>query len=332
LLVGSVATIAVVLLFLSMRGQSGASRFTAIPAVEGVVPAEAIDRPTQVALFGLDSPAVPPPPLPDEHLDPQRPPLEADSRLLEWRDGIALPIVVDGMLPARQAYARAVPTPADEQPRVAIIVDELGLDAERLEQSVLLPGEVGLVHTPYAAYLSLWQRHARWHGHEVMLSLDLQAADYPASDLGPWALDPLAEPADQLAGLERLLARSEAYVGVAAPSEAFGASPGRFAPLAAALAARGLGFVELGDGRLAAVAAEQGLAHLSALGPLDEVPEPAAIDAALARLAEEALRNGTAVGFVQPYPLSFDRLWHWARGLDEKGIALVPVSSLWPEP
>lgn len=307
-------------------------RYDGVPRVEGNVPLQAIPVPRQVALFGLDSPAAPPPPLVGQPPDPLAPRLDVDPALVEWRDGLALPrIAADGQKPL-DAYARPMPAGAAERAKIAILVVDLGLDRIRLEQSVMLPGALGLAHTPYAAYLAPWQRHARWHGHEVLLELPLQARDFPASDFGPWALRPSTTPDLQLTGLERVLARSDGYIGLAAASESFATMADRFAAIAAALAARGLGFVELGDDRLAAVASDAGLAYASATGPLDAVPEAYAIDAELGRLEGAALRDGLALGYVQPLPLTFDRLWHWTRTLEAKGITLVPLSGLLQAP
>lgn len=311
-----------------LAGLHAPLRYASLPLVEGAVPVEPIDPPRQVAIFGLDSPMSPPPALRGPAEDPAAPRLDADRALLEWRDGLALPrIAEDGRRPL-EAYARAAGPLADGHVEVAVVVVDLGLDAARLEQSVLLPGPISLAHTPYAAHLAGWQRHARWHGHEVVLELPLQAADYPSSDFGPWALAPDDPPAQQVADLQHIMGRSEAYVGLAGAGEAFAARPDDFRAIAAALAARGLGFIELGDDNLAAPAAAVGLGYASAMGPLDAVPEAAAIDAELGRLETEALRSGRALGFAQPYPLTFDRLWHWARGLEGRGITLVPASRM----
>ncbi len=303
-------------------------RYNALPRIEGSVPAGAIAPLEQIALFGLDMPATLPPPLVGGESAPGAPPLNVDPALVEWRDGVALPqIAADGRAP-RRVYARSVPATVAERALIAVVVVDLGLDAERLEQSVMLPDAIGLAHTPYAANLAAWQRHARFSGHEVMLELPLEPADHPISDFGPWALRPTAVPAVQLAQLERVLGRSDAYFGLAAASEAFAPVPEAFAPVAAAIAERGLGLVELGGTRLAEIAAAAGLAYASARGPLDAVPEASAIDAALGRLEGAALRDGLAVGYVQSHPLTFDRLWHWSQSLESKGISLVPVSHL----
>lgn len=316
-----------------LLGHAAPYRYVGLPSVAGPVAESRRPRPPE--LFGLASPAEPPPVSSGRSADPAAPPVDVDPALVETLDGLALPrIGVDGRQ-ARQVYARGTGATAGTGApplEIAILVTDLGLDAERLTQSVALPPAISLAHTPYAAHLPGWQRHARRHGHEVLLELPLQAADHPTSDFGPWALDPAQPPAELVSGTRRVAGRSEAYLGFVAASGAFTAAPERFTPVAAELAARGLGLIELGEPLLAATAAANGVAYANASGPLDVVPEAAAIDAALARLEATARRDGRALAFAQPFPLTFDRIWHWAQGLEEKGIRLVPVSRFLAEP
>ena len=57
-------------------------------------------------------------------------------------------------------------------------------------------------------------------------------------------------------------------------------------------------------------------------------PEAEAIDAALAKLEEQARREGAAIGVASALPVTIGRLEHWAGQLTAKGIALVPVSAV----
>lgn len=314
-------------------GRDAPYRYAGLPSVRGAVADSRRLRPPE--LFGLASPAILPPLSTMPGADPQAPRLEPDPDLVETIDGLVLPRIAADGREARMVYARGTePAAAQGSPpiEIAILVTDLGLDAERLAQSVDLPPAIGLAHTPYAAHLPSWQRHARQHGHEVLLELPLQAADHPASDFGPWALDPLRSPPELVAGTRRIAGRGEAYLGVVAASGAFAAAPERFTPVAAELAARGLGLIELGEPLLAATAAANGVAYARARGPLDAVPDAATIDAALARLEATARRDGRALAYAQPYPLTFDRIWQWARGLEDKGMRLVPVSRFLAEP
>ncbi len=313
-------------------GDGAPDRYVGLPSVAGPVAESRRPRPPE--LFGLASPAALPPVSSGPSTDPAAPRLDVDPALVETLDGLALPRIAADGRQARQVYARGTdPIAGGATPlEIAILITDLGLDAERLTQSVALPPTISLAHTPYAAHLPGWQRHARRHGHEVLLELPLQAADHPTSDFGPWALDPSAPPAALVAGIRRVASRSEAYLGLVAAGGAFAAAPERFSPVAAELAARGLGFVELGEPLLAATAAANGVAYANAAGPLDAVPEAVTIDAALARLEATARRDGRALAFAQPFPLTFDRIWHWAQGLEAKGIRLVPVSRFLAEP
>ncbi len=314
-------------------GHEAPYRYVGLPSVAG--PLADPRRPRPPELFGLASPAALPPVSSLPPPDPAAPRLEVDPALVETVEGLALPRIAADGRQARHVYARGPdPVAGAEAPplEIAILVTDLGLDAERLTQSVALPRAIGLAHTPYAAHLPSWQRHARWHGHEVLLELPLQAADHPISDFGPWALDPAQPPPELVAGTRRVASRGEAYLGLVAAGGAFAAAPERFRPVAAELAARGLGLIELGEPLLAATASANGVAYANASGPVDAVPEAAAIDAALARLEATARRDGRALAFAQPFPLTFDRIWHWAQGLEAKGIRLVPVSSFLAEP
>ena len=42
----------------------------------------------------------------------------------------------------------------------------------------------------------------------------------------------------------------------------------------------------------------------------------------------EALEHGSALGILQPYPISLESLRTWAGTLADKGLALAPVSAL----
>jgi polysaccharide deacetylase 2 family uncharacterized protein YibQ len=89
-----------------------------------------------------------------------------------------------------------------------------------------------------------------------------------------------------------------------------------------------LGVIEIGGNALAGPAHASGVAYLAAAQPIDLDPSPGAIDRALASVASEALRSGTAVAVAQPLPASFDRIAAWIATLPGQGLALVPPSRL----
>jgi len=310
-----------------------------------VVPALAVPALVDEAPLppGVDRNGPAPPALPEGVRPASRPPVEVDRRLVERHVAGELPrIARNGARPLDTYAAAVVPGEgADEhaaggaghaagaaRPSIALLVTGLGLDHETTGRVVALPAAVALGFSPYVSGVPAWQRFMRWHGHETLTTLPLRAIDPQRDDRGALAIDETLPPPDMRRALLDVLARGSGYVAAAGQAGAFAAEPERFTPVAAELAGRGVGFVELDGGHLRGVAARTGLAYLAAPLALDADLRPERIDAALRALEEEARAQGTAVGYTRPVPLVLDRLWTWARTLDERGFALVPPSAL----
>jgi hypothetical protein len=62
---------------------------------------------------------------------------------------------------------------------------------------------------------------------------------------------------------------------------------------------------------------------------VDDPPVRGDIDAKLTRLEQLARERGSALGLASaPFPIAVGRIAVWAAGLEDRGIALVPVSAL----
>ena len=61
---------------------------------------------------------------------------------------------------------------------------------------------------------------------------------------------------------------------------------------------------------------------------LDGDPRPEAIDAALLKLEAIARQKGVAVGSGGGLPASVDRIARFAKSLEGRGVALVPLSAV----
>ena len=70
------------------------------------------------------------------------------------------------------------------------------------------------------------------------------------------------------------------------------------------------------------------VAFVKADAVLDAVPTQADIDNALARLEATARSRGIAVASASALPITIDRIALWARGAEDRGIVLVPLSSV----
>jgi polysaccharide deacetylase 2 family uncharacterized protein YibQ len=60
---------------------------------------------------------------------------------------------------------------------------------------------------------------------------------------------------------------------------------------------------------------------------IDADPKPEAIEAALARLEALARQKHIAIGFASGLPAGVDRVARFAKTLEGRGIALVPLSA-----
>jgi polysaccharide deacetylase 2 family uncharacterized protein YibQ len=234
--------------------------------------------------------------------------------------------VADGAKEPRTAYARAFVPPKEKAVKVAIVVVGLGLSREAAEAAIAkLPPEVDLSFSPYAGNLDAWVKKARDAGHEVLLDLPLEPPNFPLHDAGPLAILARDAPAAMIDRLRQVLGKTTSYVGMAAALHSPVASGGPWTPLLHEVRDRGL--LMLGDGFAGVNAADVPAAATVTLVP-DETPFRAAIDANLERLLATAQRDGIALAYVSPRPVTFERLIAWMATLPQKGAVLAPASAL----
>jgi len=225
---------------------------------------------------------------------------------------------------------------ADELPRIAIIIDDVGdRHAEGLA-AVSLPGTIAcafLPHTPYARELA---KRAYENGKEVLLHLPLQSLNGKA--LGPGAIT-----LDTTETEFRRILRDNlsAVPHVRGVNNHMGSlltrHPGHMTWLMQDLAADGqLFFIDSythADSVALAMASERGVPAARRDVFLDNVPERDAIAAEFTRLVERARANGSAIGIGHPYPRTLEFLAAILPVLEtEFGVRLVPVSTLLTPP
>lgn len=232
------------------------------------------------------------------------------------------------------AYSQgATDVAADGKPMIAIVVSGLGINPNgTLEAIEKLPAEVTLAFAPYGKGLQRSVASARTSGHEVLLEVPLEPFDYPDNDPGPETLLTGQAPRDNLNKLFQVMSRFGGYVGVLNNMGArFTASGADFGPVMEELGARGLGYLDDGSSNRSlapqlARANRVPFARVDAM--VDTNPSRSAILAQLQALEDKARRNGSAIGIVSALPVSIEVITEWARGLEDKGIEIVPASAL----
>jgi uncharacterized protein len=257
-----------------------------------------------------------------------------DPKFAEMTPQGPLPkIAVDGVRPA-DAFAQpvgAIPGKPDA-PRIALIISGLGVSAKSTADAIAkLPGPVTLAFIPYGADAALVAR-ARAAGHEILLQVPMEPFDYPENDPGPETLLTSLAPQQNTERLHWLMSRFQGYVGLIDMMGArFTASEQAFGPVLQETGRRGLIFVDNGaNPRSVAgrIAGANNLPFARADVVLDEVPTPAEIDRALARLEATARERHVAVGIASALPVSIAHIAKWAKSAASRGLLLVPITDV----
>lgn len=284
------------------------------PPAEGAVPAEE---------SAPQSSATPPPaatPMPD-----------VNPSLIERTENGDLPVIgSDGGKPWRY-YSKPFERKRN-QPMVAVVVSGLGLNREVTEDALNLHEYVTVSFSPYARDISSWRAATRATGHEMLIDLPLQPANYPLSDPGPYGLILEKGDVEAVRRMQWMMTRFPTSIGFLTPqNEAFTSNDEAMKMLLQSLANRGLMLVmgrEPPRKETKDLLDASHTAHAVAGIWLDEEPSGVAIQARLTQLEEQAKKNGYAIGFAQSYPLTLSQLAAWSGSLAGKGIVLVPVSAI----
>lgn len=304
------------------------------PPAGGPQTAEAVEGASGVSVVRPDGAAAPQSiivQVPDEATLALNP--APDRRLVEaTRFGTLPRIGPDGSRPL-DVYARAatgLPGGGKPTARVAIVVGGLGISQSgTLDAIAKLPPAVTLAFAPYGQELDRLAARAREDGHEIMLQVPMEPFDYPDSDPGPHTLIASARPAENIEHLHWAMGRITGYVGLMnymggkLTSDALA-----LAPILKEVGARGLGFLDDGSSSRSVAASHKGETPVArAEVVLDASARPEAIDRALERLESAARSGSVAIGTATALPLSVERISRWAKGLEARGILLVPAST-----
>ena len=218
-----------------------------------------------------------------------------------------------------------------EPPKIAVIVDDMGLNVARSSRVVALGAPLTLSYLPYARNLQRQTAIARAAGHELMVHVPMEPSD-GSVEPGPKVLKATLSPTANLGRLKWALSRFDGFVGINNHmGSRFTPDMSSMWPVLRELKRRGLFFVDsLTDRRSAAaqIATAIGLPFAKRDIFLDHVDDPVQIRRRLAELERLARASGAAVAIGHPRDATIAALKEWIPLARARGLEFVPVSQV----
>ena len=273
-------------------------------------------------------PLPPGPPLADQ------PSPEPPAAVVERPELPVRPVSVPTVAPPAgepQWRRHAVPVAVGhDQAMIAIVIDDLGLNARRTQAAIALPPPLTLSFLAYGTDLAGLTGSARAAGHELLVHVSMQPSD-PAIDPGPNALTVDLDGPEILRRLRWALNSFDGYVGINNHmGSRFTADAQGMDIVLGELRSRGLLFLDsftsgrsVGFERARSQRVPAAIRHVF----LDNDRSAAAIEAALREVERVAESGGVAVAIGHPYPETLAALEAWLPTLSEAGFAQVPLSA-----
>lgn len=214
--------------------------------------------------------------------------------------------------------------------KIAILIDDMGLDLKGSTRALNLPSFISLSFLPYATRLSEQTREARQDGHELLLHIPMEPLGH--SDPGPGALLVDLSPAELKQRLDSDLA---SFVGFDGANNHMGS---KFTSDSAGmkyvineLQQRHLFFLDsrttpktVGE----TIARQQGVPTIARDIFLDDDESLAAIQRQLRLTEQVAKHKGYAVAIGHPHATTLDALEKWIPYAQKNGFILVPIHDL----
>jgi len=250
----------------------------------------------------VQQPTLPAPPLGDEITQPPVPPSETPHPVL----------------------------PVKTQARIALVIDDGGLDMRDSRRAVALPAAVTLSYIPYATRLREQTREAHGVGHELMLHMPMEPMG--SADPGPGALTLDLSPDEIRRRLDTAMASFTGYDGMNNHmGSKFTADRAAMNLVMEEMQPRHIFFL---DSRTSAqsvgaeVAAQHGVPTLSRDVFLDDDMSPRAVRAQLEQTERVARRKGFAIAIGHPHPATLQALEEWIPDAEQRGFVFVPIKDL----
>jgi polysaccharide deacetylase 2 family uncharacterized protein YibQ len=250
------------------------------------------------------------------------------------KDSLQLDIKVQNRITHQLTFLYAKPAlpKIAVRPKVAIVIDDLGGENQISQEIVHWNVPLTLSILPFTPYSKVLAQQAHQRGREVILHLPMEPYGYPKTKPGEGVL---LQEMEEERFLRQLSMDLEAVPNIKGVSNHMGSrlmeDPGKLRIIMKELKRRGLFFL---DSRT--TPQTMGLQIAESIGVraterslfLDNSQDPEEIKRQLEKLAQLSLETGKAIGIGHPHPSTLKSLKEMMPRMKEKGIEIVPLSSL----
>ncbi len=219
-----------------------------------------------------------------------------------------------------------------DRPKIAVVIDDMGLNHRNSQRVVALPAALTLAYLPYAERLPKQAEAARAKGHELMVHMPMEPSDMARNNPGPNALLTKNGAEENLRRFHYNMAQFDGYMGVNNHmGSAFTKNAEAIRPVLAALKEKGLWFLDsktVGSSVAGDIAVSLGIPTVERDVFLDNVATVGAITSQLKQTEAIARKRGYAVAIGHPYDQTIEALQTWMSGLEARGFEIVPLSQI----
>ncbi len=233
---------------------------------------------------------------------------------------------------ALAAYKKSFRRQAGKKP-VSLIIGGLGINRSLTQNAIQsLPADVTLSFAAHSVGLQDWIDMARSDGHEVLIEIPMESANFDPLEPGAdRALRLTVPPAENGRRLDWMLSRAQGYAGlINFNGDSFLTRADAAAPFMDRLAQTGLGFITDGafeTPSLRALASSVRQPFKTGHGLIDPDPIARVISARLSGLSQTAASGSHPVGVGFAYPETISEAQTWIATLDSQGLQLAPATA-----
>ncbi|WP_425402033.1 divergent polysaccharide deacetylase family protein [Kiloniella laminariae] len=218
-----------------------------------------------------------------------------------------------------------------ERPRVAVVLDDVGVNRRGAELAIELPGAITLSFMTYAPGVKAMAEEARRRGHELMLHVPMEPVG--RADPGPQALLTGLSDQEILSRLDWGMRQFEGYIGINNHmGSKFTAWDKGMTLVLAEIAKTDYFFLDSrtsSDSVVEASAVKTGVSLLSRDVFIDNNYRDTDKILAQLMLAERVARqHGHAIAIGHPHETTVRVLHDWIKAAEGRGIDVVPISKI----